>query len=565
MPEEKETSSAPADLRRRAEEVVQQRQHELREIPPEDLQDLIHELRVHQVELEMQNEELRRTQQELERARDAYADLYDLAPVGYLTLDERGTTLQANLTAGRMLDVDRSRLIDRPLTDFIAREDQDTFYLHRRRVLETREPQTAEFRMITQDGSKLWVRMEATPTGPQGDQPTFRATISDVTEQKALEEQLRQQERLAAVGRLAGGIAHDFNNILASIILYAQMSLDRSAPAPDTRDALRTILEESRRGADLVQQILDFSRNAMIDTEPLSLVALVQETSALLRQTLPEHVRLVTEVTSHACTVQADPTRIHQVVMNLALNARDAMPDGGTLCIAVDSVTLSQDSEPPVLDMTAGAWARLTVSDTGTGMTEEAQEHLFEPFFTTKEVGKGTGLGLAQVHGIVKQHQGFIDVDTAAGEGTTVTIFLPLVEDTDEKPPETTQSSPPCSQPATILVVEDARNLRTAIRAGLEFFGHRVITAAEGHAALDAMSSHDVDLVITDLAMPGMGGKALLDALRERNLDLKVIAMTGHISDRDVQRLKDYGFSDAVPKPFSMEKLIATIGAVLNT
>jgi PAS domain S-box-containing protein len=563
MTEERKKSSTPADLRRRAEEVVQRRLHELREIPPDDLQDLIHELRVHQVELEMQNEELRRTQRELERARDEYSDLYDFAPVGYLTLSERGAILQANLTAGRILGVDRSRLVDRPLTDFIAREDQDTFYLHRRRVFETQEPQTAEFMMITQNGSELWVRMEATPTGHKADQTTFRATISDITEQKAMEEKLRQQERLTAVGRLAGGIAHDFNNILASIILHAQMPL-RSAQALDTSDALRTILRESRRGADLVQQILDFSRNAMMDTEQVSLVTLIQETLALLRQTLPEHIRLVTEINSHACTVQADPTRMHQVLMNLALNARDAMPEGGELCIRVDRVTFSQDSEPPVLDMAAGAWARLTVSDTGTGMTEEAQDHLFEPFFTTKEVGKGTGLGLAQVHGIVKQHQGFIDVDTAAGEGTTVTIFLPLVEDMDEKPTGTTQSAQPHSQDTTILVVEDAHNLRTAIRAGLESFGHQVITAAEGHEALDVVSSHAVDLVITDLVMPSMGGQALLDNLRERNPDLKVIAMTGHVTNRDVQRLKDYGFNDALPKPFSMEALIATIGEVLN-
>ena len=564
MTDEQRTTGMPADLRQRAEEVLGRQPQELRETPPEDLQDLIHELQVHQVELEMQNEELRRAQRELKQAHDEYSDLYDFAPVGYVTLNKNGSILKANLTAARMLGVEKNGLVDQPLPHFIAREDQDAFYLHRRQVFQTQGPQTAEFRMVAEHGSELWVRMEATLTGHKGDQATFRATLSDISDEKAMEEKLRQQDRLAAVGQLAGGIAHDFNNILASIILHAEMSLDRSGLTPKTRKALRTILLDSRRGADLVQQILDFSRNAMMDTEPANLVTLVQETLTFLRRTLPEHIRLVTEIDSLTCTIEADRTRIHQVLMNLAFNARDAMPEGGELRIGVQGVTFSQHDRPAP-DMVPGAWARLTVTDTGTGMNEEVQDHLFEPFFTTKEVGKGTGLGLAQVHGIVKQHHGFIDVATAPGDGTTVTIFFPLVEDTPKKPTPTNLDSQPHPQDVTILVVEDADSLRAAIRAGLETLGHRVIGAAHGREALDVVSSHDIDLVITDLVMPNMGGEGLLRHLREQNSSLKVIAMTGHITNRDVQRLKDTGFSDALPKPFSIEQLIATIGDVMST
>jgi PAS domain S-box-containing protein len=215
MIKEQETTGTPANLRQRAEEIVQQQSDELLEAAPEDLQDLIHELRVHQVELEMQNEELRRTQRELERARDAYADLYDFAPVGYLTLDERGTTLQANLTAGRMLGVDRSRLVDRSLTDFVVKEDQDAFYLLRRQLLTTDEPQTAEFRMEREDGSEFWVRMESAPAGRSDDEAAWRAAISDVTKRKTAEKALHKQAQRLRV-------LHEIDEAIMSAYSMAQ-------------------------------------------------------------------------------------------------------------------------------------------------------------------------------------------------------------------------------------------------------------------------------------------------------------------------------------------------------
>jgi len=389
--------------------------------------------------------------------------------------------------------------------------------------------------------------------------------LNDVTEEREVREQLHQQERLAAVGQLAGGIAHDFNNILASIILYAQMPLGSRSLGPETEKSLRTILEESHRAADLVQQVLDFSRSAMMETEPLSLASLVEDTLGFLRRTIPENVRLKAEMTARPCVVQADTTRIHQVLTNLALNAKDAMPDGGELRLQVDRVTIGEDDPAPVADMPIGSWARLSVSDTGTGMTEEVQDHLFEPFFTTKEAGKGTGLGLAQVYGIVKQHQGFIDVETAVGEGTTFTIYLPLMEE-DQDTGEATEDETPAleGQGETVLVVEDAERLRRAVEAGLLSLGYQVITAANGRQALETVAVRDVDLVLTDVVMPEMGGKALLHNLRKRSPHLKVIAMTGHVMDADVPGLRKAGFSDALPKPFSIEELTEIVRDVLD-
>jgi len=387
-------------------------------------------------------------------------------------------------------------------------------------------------------------------------------TLGAAIEREEMEQQLRQQDKMAALGQLAGGVAHDFNNILASIILYAQMPMRRPDLAPANKRALETILEESHRAADLVQQILDFSRNAMLETEPMSLVALVEEKIPLLRRTIPETIRLVTEMTSQPCTVQGDPTRLHQALMNLASNAIDAMPEGGELRIGVKDVTIAPDERPPLPDMPSGAWARLTVADTGAGMGEEAESHLFEPFFTTKEVGKGTGLGLAQVHGIVKQHGGFIDVDTKPGEGTTFAIFLPLVGDEGVEGTVERKDVSRQTDDVTILVIEDNERLRRAIQAGLESDDYHVLTAANGREALNTVPLEDVDLVLTDVVMPKMGGKTLLRELRRRAPQLSVIAMTGHIMDAG--ELQSAGFARALLKPFSMDDLNQAVRTVLD-
>ena len=388
----------------------------------------------------------------------------------------------------------------------------------------------------------------------------------DVTERREMEEQLRLQERLAAIGQLAGGIAHDFNNILASIILYAQMPLSNQDLAPRVRHACETILEESRRAADLVQQILDFARSAMMSTERLSLPDLVEGTAALLRRTIPENIRLVTELTSKPCIVEADATRVHQILMNLALNAKDAMPDGGELCIGVAVVRVEPDEEPPLPDLAADRWARLTVSDTGIGMTQEVQEHLFEPFFTTKEVGKGTGLGLAQVYGIVKQHQGYIDVETVPGAGTEFTIYLPLAVDEEASCDGSADGERVGDEGGrpVVLVVEDAEPLRGAIAAGLRSNGYDVVAAAAGRQALETVSLDEVSLILVDVTVPEAGGEGLLRRIRREAPQVGVVALTGRVSETEVEGLRSRGFAGVLSKPFSIEALMGAVGDVLG-
>ncbi len=397
----------------------------------------------------------------------------------------------------------------------------------------------------------------------------YEAIELELMERERMEEQLRRQERLAAVGQLAGGIAHDFNNLLATIILYAQMTLGKRELAPDVTRAIQTILDESKRAAKLVQQILDFSRRSMMTTQPVDLASFIEEVIAVLRRTIPENIHFFLEMKPEEYIVEADPTRIQQALINLALNARDAMPDGGELRVGLARVEVGPEEAPPVAEMSPGDWVCLAVSDTGTGLTEEARSHLFEPFFTTKPVGKGTGLGLAQVYGIVKQHQGHIGVETAKDEGTVFRIYLPAYQEEKGEMEEVNveeSSALPRGEGERILLVEDEQGLQDAMRGILELLGYRVLTAAHGEEALEVHrgAEEQVDLVITDLVMPEVGGRQLIRELRQENPDLKALAITGHVMQSDLEALRDEGFLDVVHKPFDASRLAKVVRRALE-
>jgi len=511
--------------------------------------------------------ERRQAEQALRDSRERLRTLVENMPVLIDAVDEQGAFVLWNRECERVTGYSAEEIVGNP-------NAMELLYpkpLRLAAVMEEVEGHDADFRdvewdLACKDGGCRTVRW--TNISDQVRIPGFAqwAVGVDVTERREMEEQLRLQERLAAIGQLAGGIAHDFNNILASIMLYAQMPLSEQDLAPHLRHACEIILEESRRAADLVQQILDFARSAMMSTEPLSLPAVVEATFALLRRTIPENIHLATEMTSEPCIVDADATRIHQILMNLALNAKDAMPGGGELRIGVDVLGVGPEEEPPLPEMTPGRWARLTVSDTGIGMTEEVQEHLFEPFFTTKEVGKGTGLGLAQVYGIVKQHQGTIGVETAEGEGTAFTICLPLAEDAEpgrDGASEEAKGAPEGRRPM-VLVVEHAEPLRDAISAGLTAHGYDVTTAASGRSALETVALEQVGLILMDVTAPEAGGERLMRQVRQEAPRLSVIALTGHASERETQELRFQGFAGVLGKPFTLEALMEAVRKALG-
>jgi PAS domain S-box-containing protein len=426
-------------------------------------------------------------------------------------------------------------------------------------------PLDVEYRIVTKNDTIKWVRDWATPMlDENGEILRINGFMEDITERKHLEEQMRLQERLAAVGQLAGGIAHDFNNFLTTIMLYAQILLRKSGLPQELVPVAETILEESRRAAELVRRILDFSRRSLIETRPVDLAPYVEETADILQRTLPENIHLLVDVGVEEYIVNADPARIQQVMMNLALNARDAMPDGGELCIGLSRIEVKTEDEPPVAEMTCGEWVCLTISDTGTGMTEEVQSHLFEPFFTTKGP-KGTGLGLAQAYGVVKRHGGHIGVETQAGQGTTFRVYLVPHEATElvesQKPP----SALPQGQGEIVLLVEDEDRVREAGCEILESLGYRVLVAADGQVAMQVYRSAErVDLVLTDLIMPEMGGKELAQELKKIDPRVKVLAITGYTLVENVEELKRAGLLDIVQKPFEVKTLARVVRRTLD-
>ena len=392
--------------------------------------------------------------------------------------------------------------------------------------------------------------------------------LRDVTKQREQEEYLQTQERLAAVGQLAAGIAHDFNNVMSIITLYSE-SLLRKQEHPKKDQYLATISEQARHAAKLISQILDFSRRSVMKQQRLNLQPFVKEMVKLLERIVPENITIRLTAAGEEAVVAADPTRLQQALMNLAVNARDAMPDGGVLHLTLDALTVGSKEEAPLPSMGAGKWVTLTVSDTGTGIAPDALPHLFEPFFTTKEEGKGTGLGLAQVYGIVKQHDGEISVSTEAGKGTTFTIYLPAYLSptaSAEQAKELRRPEQPTPAGQTILVVEDNDVVREAIVSTLEGMKFRVLEAADGLEGLRKYEEEAtaIDLVISDMVMPNMSGAALHQRISEAYPGVKMILISGYPRDEEGKALLDNGGVFWIEKPFTAEGLGAAVYEALG-
>ncbi len=427
----------------------------------------------------------------------------------------------------------------------------------------------------------LWHRVESAGESPltfeigaraieAGPQPGgWVIVIRDVTRETEIQRRVQQQDRLAAVGQLAAGIAHDFNNIVAVIVLYVQILLQTVDLPPKGRERLQTIALQARRATDLIEQILDFSRRSVMERQALDLVPFLKEQAKLLERALPEHIEVDLAHGGQPLIASADPTRIQQVILNLALNARDAMPEGGTLTLGLAALTIGPDDIPPLPDMLSGDWVRLTVADTGVGIPADVTPHIFEPFYTTKAFGEGTGLGLAQVYGIVKQHEGYIDLITEVGAGTIFTIYLPLLNTASDEPLPNGQALVR-GDGETILMVEDNFAIRQALVASLELLGYHVLTAADGRQALEVWAAHgeSIALVLSDVVMPAMGGIELFHALRQQAPALRFVLLTGHVlADRqEVQlgELKEQGLTAWIQKPPSLRQLAETVAQALG-
>lgn len=390
--------------------------------------------------------------------------------------------------------------------------------------------------------------------------------MREVTSARELRERAQLQDRLAAVGQLAAGIAHDFNNIIGTVILYSEMLLKEPDLQARARERATTIFKQAQHAAELTQQVLDFSRRAVVAKHPLDLVAFLKDFSGLVERTLPENILIEVEVPDGEVIVNADPGRLQQIIMNLTLNARDSMPAGGRLTFAIDRIEVRPGEAAPAGNMRPGEWARFLVSDSGSGIEEDAIPHIFEPFFTTKGPGEGTGLGLSQVYGLIRQHDGFIDVKSKVGIGTTFAIYLPLIP--SDVLPLTLPSDTvrPVGAGQTILIAEDDPAIREALREALEELDYRVLLAADGVQAMEVIEQHQgkVDLVVSDLVMPRMGGRDLYRTVRERYPRIKMILVTGYPLGGETRELLDAGAATWIQKPFVAGVLIEKIAKLLT-
>lgn len=392
--------------------------------------------------------------------------------------------------------------------------------------------------------------------------------IRDVTQEYLVQQRIQQQERMAAVGQLAAGIAHDFNNILTSIIGFSELLLFEQNLPPQAEEDINRIAKQGHRAAHLVRQILDFSRQTIASKQSLELVPFLKETVKLLERTLPESINIQLTIDPGEYLITADITQMQQVLTNLAVNARDAMSDGGTLTFHLSAICNTPENGTNLINLPTGDWAKLQISDTGVGIASEVQAQIFEPFFTTKEVGKGTGLGLAQVYGIIKQHDGNIDVTSELNTGTTFTIYLPCQKKvpTPITARHLSEATIPQGNQELILMVEDDPTVLDIGTTMLKHLGYRVLTSTNGQEALQKYHQHqqEIALVLTDMTMPLMGGAALTEALQRENPSVNVIALTGYPLNNESKELLAQGLIGWLQKPLSLQTLAQTIYYTLN-
>jgi signal transduction histidine kinase/ActR/RegA family two-component response regulator len=481
-------------------------------------------------------------------------EVMSTVPEGVFLLDAEQIVVMANPLAEEILAVladstvgDRlTRLGDRPLAELLA------------------APPTDGLRHEVAASGRVF-EVVARPMASGHESQNWVLVINDVTLERQVQEQLQQQERLAALGKLAAGIAHDFNNIMAVIVLYAQTGSRLPDLPPALRERLRAISQQASRATDLIQQILDFGRRSVLKRRPMDLVRFMEKQVELLQRTLPENIAISLAYGPGQHTVDADPTRVQQAIMNLALNARDAMTTGGELRIHLERMRVEKGRKAPLPEMDAGEWVRLTVADTGTGIPPDAFSHIFEPFFTTKERSQGTGLRLAQVYGIVKQHGGHIDVATEVKKGTSFVIYLPALTVKPAKVLKPEAEILCQGQGETILVVEDNGALQKALVASVESLNYRVLAADNGEEALAVLEEHpEVALVASDLMMPKMGGEALFHALRERGLTLPVVMLSGHPVESEMANLQAQGLAGWLLKPPGIGQLAQLLARALK-
>jgi PAS domain S-box-containing protein len=505
-----------------------------------------------------------------------FRDLFEHAPVAYHEVDRDGIVRRVNQAECRLLGVDAEALLGSPIFDFMAPEEQPRAREDFKRRAAGQEAVTPSLReFVRSDGGRATVEIhEEFIRDQDGTVTGFRAALLDVTEEKRaeralqqVEEQLRHSQKMEAVGRLAGGVAHDFNNVLTVIIGHAGLLLSRLGEHHPIRGALEEIRKAGERASGLTRQLLAFSRRQILEPEVLNLNSALTDIGKMLRRLIGEDIELSTCLDSALGLVKVDRSQLEQVLLNLAVNARDAMPQGGTLTIETANVELDDRYARVHPEVCPGAYVMLTVSDNGQGMNAEVKGRIFEPFFTTKELGRGTGLGLATVYGIIRQHRGAISVYSEPGVGTTFKIYLPRVVETAEPFVIESPQQPAPRGTETILLVEDEEKVRSLIREVLSAEGYSVIEAQESGEAFSRSEdcSGPIHLLVTDVVLPGMNGREIARSLQARRPEMKVLYISGYTDSAVVHNGLLEGGLAFLQKPFTPVVLRNKVREVLDT
>ncbi len=511
--------------------------------------------------------EKKQVEEELTGTRKFLEDILESAVDGITTTDLKGNIGYFSTKMLHLLGYEKNELIGKKVYTIYENGIEDARYIMRE-LNEKGDLKDHEMRLVTSDGELIDIIVSASFLRNHKDEVTgTMGVFKDMTEKKSLEYQLRQAQKMEAIGTLAGGVAHDFNNILQAISGYTTiMSMDKGREDPDYK-SLNAIKKSAERAAELVKKLLVFSRKMDTEKSPLNINQEVEQANSILKRTIPKMIDIEVELEKEPGIIHADPVQIEQVILNLGSNAADAMPDGGKITIKTRNVSLDREFVRAHMGSASGNYVMLTVSDTGTGIDPETKEHIFEPFFTTKELGRGTGLGLASVYGIVKNHGGYITCDSEVGEGTRFTIYFPVFKKGSGRLDREMGNNTPKGGTETILVVDDEKAILDFCGSALGRFGYEVITASSGEEAIELYKERQdtIDLVIMDLSMPGMGGQRCLREIKGLDPEALAIVASGYSPDVQANVLKEAGAEGYIAKPYQLEDLLYAIRRIVDT
>jgi two-component system cell cycle sensor histidine kinase/response regulator CckA len=467
----------------------------------------------------------------LRESEERFRTMFESAPTAMMLLRTDSSLVAANRSLVALLGYGEDELREGSLGDRVHADDREEgSRLWAELAAGERDEYRREARFVSKSGDTVVTRLAAALVRDADGRPAYVVGMAeDVTQRHMLEEQLRQSQKLEAIGRLAGGVAHDFNNMLTAISGYTSFALDQAEAGTTLRSDLDEIRKATDRATTLTRQLLAFSRKQVLEPVPLDLNEVVEELSTMLRPLLGAQVALAAELEPDLGLIEADPGQLNQVLMNLVVNARDAMPEGGTVTISTANVDVGRAGDGTI---EPGSYVTLTVRDVGEGIDEATLSQIFEPFFTTKEAGRGTGLGLATVYGIVKQSGGYLEVESELGVGSEFRIYLRRVDGGRQLEPVASapaaDAAPARTDPVSVLVVEDEEVVRSLVVQVLEGEGYRALMARDGEDALALAATNPVDLLLTDLTMPKLGGRELAEQLRVAHPELKVVYMSGY-------------------------------------